>query len=386
MRSASTRLRRAGFTLVEVLVATAISVILVLGVVRIASDSLRAYDNAVAMASVTATARTVLDTIETDLQSAILREDGNPWIECMPSRNEGGNEDLNLGTNIARGADMQLMFFGTPSDRDRVKPGKGYQDPIKGDVCAIRYQLRLRNPLPTELQGDATTDRAYCLTRTIINSEDTFNLTLPSTQTDNGKGLYESYWKIGPTSPNGSAVDQKSTAPQKYFPADLLANNVIGFTPIFIFKATKTNTDGTQTPFQYYITPEPENATQDPAMGLSTGADLTAYASPDNPTRQPGPDNRFRSNLKIAATWCARDSIGIKNSDLAALDIGGPKTSGRLCAVVIAIVVIDDSGADKLRTLMNQNNDNPKIDAAEFDKVYAEHSRVFTRRINLPGR
>lgn len=43
------RRSRAGFTLVEILVATAISLILVLGVVQIAVYALRAYDSAMSL-------------------------------------------------------------------------------------------------------------------------------------------------------------------------------------------------------------------------------------------------------------------------------------------------------------------------------------------------
>ena len=64
------RQARAGFTLLEVLVSTAIMVIIVLTVVTIASDTLRVYDRAVADLSTQSEARGALDAMENDFSTA----------------------------------------------------------------------------------------------------------------------------------------------------------------------------------------------------------------------------------------------------------------------------------------------------------------------------
>ncbi|NBV49398.1 MAG: prepilin-type N-terminal cleavage/methylation domain-containing protein, partial [Verrucomicrobia bacterium] len=57
---------RAGFTLLEVMVSTAIMVVIVLTVVTIAADTMRVYDRAVADLSTQSEARGVLDAMEND--------------------------------------------------------------------------------------------------------------------------------------------------------------------------------------------------------------------------------------------------------------------------------------------------------------------------------
>lgn len=74
---------RAGFTLLEVMVSTAIMVIIVLTVVTIASDTLRVYDRAVADLSTQSESRGVLDAMENDFSTAMLRSDGRCWMEIV---------------------------------------------------------------------------------------------------------------------------------------------------------------------------------------------------------------------------------------------------------------------------------------------------------------
>ena len=74
---------RAGFTLLEVMVSTAIMVVIVLTVVTIAADTMRVYDRAVADLSTQSEARGVLDAMENDFSTAVLRADGRCWMEIV---------------------------------------------------------------------------------------------------------------------------------------------------------------------------------------------------------------------------------------------------------------------------------------------------------------
>lgn len=390
MIPAKTSPARRAFTLVELLVATAISVIIVLGVVSIATYSIKAYDNANALVSATATARTVLDTLETDIQSAILREDGTAWMECLPSTPEGGATRLADRTNLPKGADMQLQFFASPVDRDRVKPGKTRDgsgtNEYKGETCAIRYRILLRNPLPSSLQPDTQTDRLFCLTRTLANPEDTFNIIIPSTQTKDSSGLSQNYWKNGPVgSGSGAIQDKRTSTPDTYRPADLLATNVIGLTPIFVFRATDTS-GTTPVSYQYCMTPSGDISIPDWLNPAGVSGKNIAYSSPEKAGVKPGSNNLFTTDLKIAASWCAADQLAAKNSALAEQPSGtSGKYQGKLCAVILSLVVLDDTGADRVRALMNQPV-REKIPDDEWDRIYAEHAHFFTRRVELVGR
>jgi len=85
---------RAGFTLLEVMVSTAIMVVIVLTVVSIASDTLRVYDRAVADLSTQSEARGVLDAMDNDFSTAVLRADGRCWMEIVVPGSTGLPEPI----------------------------------------------------------------------------------------------------------------------------------------------------------------------------------------------------------------------------------------------------------------------------------------------------
>ncbi|MEI7603164.1 MAG: prepilin-type N-terminal cleavage/methylation domain-containing protein, partial [Opitutae bacterium] len=76
MKFAKSPVSHRGFTLIEVMVSTAIMIVIVLAVVTIASDTFKAYDRAVADLTTQSEARGVLDAMEGDFQSAMIRPDG----------------------------------------------------------------------------------------------------------------------------------------------------------------------------------------------------------------------------------------------------------------------------------------------------------------------
>ena len=119
--SAARALRR-GFTLLEVMVATAIMVIIVLAVVTIASDTFKAYDRAVADLSTQSESRGVLDALENDLQTAVIRADGHCWMEIILPGAAGGPTKVAAPGMIGNMHSIDqpiLMFFAAPPDRPR---------------------------------------------------------------------------------------------------------------------------------------------------------------------------------------------------------------------------------------------------------------------------
>lgn len=376
-RSLARHARRRAFTLIEVLVATAISIVLVLGVVQIAGSALGAYDNAVALTGATATARTVLDTVETDLRSALVRNDGQVWIECVPAASLAPGS-----SNLRQGAAMDLYFFASPTDRDRIKPGKKRTDSdaeYRGDVCALAYRLRLQNPLPEGLRpADQNQDRVFALYRTVANAEDTYTGIIPVTQKSDAKGPYTDYWQK--SSASGTFIDKRNATPnpKNYYPSDILASHVLAFVPTFIFKATDTSKTPA-VPYFYYMTPKGNEET---AADLNPAAGSVAYSRPGAPGSRADSANSFDAGLKIAAAWCAKNSAAQSNADLAAAPASGNKASGQLVGVILSLVVLDDVGAGKLRAIQNTTGQT-KIDDTEFDKIYGQHTHFFTRHITL---
>ena len=172
--------RRRGFTLIEVLVATAIMVIIVLAVVTIASDTFKAYDRAVANLTTQSEARSVLDAMEGDFQTAVMRRDGRCWMEVILPGGSGSN--MPAGTTTL--GDLQpedhpiVMLFASPLDRPRWVPSAaaGTRTALKGDVCAIAYRFGQSSPFDSP--GEKI-QQIYGVYRTIIDSENTYANAMP---------------------------------------------------------------------------------------------------------------------------------------------------------------------------------------------------------------
>ena len=167
---------RKGFTLLEVLVSTAIMVIIVLTVVTIASDSLRVYDRAVADLSTQSEARGVLDAMENDFSTAVLRSDGRCWMEIIIPGGAGAPSTVAAVGNIHPVDQPVVMLFSAPHDRPRWSADATTRRQLRGDVCAVAYRIGQRSPF--DMPGEKI-QQIYGVYRTIIDPENTFAEALP---------------------------------------------------------------------------------------------------------------------------------------------------------------------------------------------------------------
>ena len=176
--SSPKRLTRRGFTLLEVMVATSIMVIIILAVVTIASDSFKAYDRAVSDLTTQSEARGVLDALENDLQTAIIRPDGHCWMEIIIPGGPGAPAKAPGVIGNMQSVDQPiLMFFAAPPDRPRWSPQAATPRlSLKGDVCAVSYRLGQRSPF--DMPGESI-QQIYGVYRTIVDPESTFQDALP---------------------------------------------------------------------------------------------------------------------------------------------------------------------------------------------------------------
>ncbi len=167
---------RKGFTLLEVLVSTAIMVIIVLTVVTIASDSLRVYDRAVADLSTQSEARGVLDAMENDFSTAVLRSDGRCWMEIIIPTGTGAPPTVTTVGNIHPIDQPLVMLFSAPQDRPRWSADTTTRRQLRGDVCAVAYRIGQRSPF--DMPGEKI-QQVYGVYRTVIDPENTFAEALP---------------------------------------------------------------------------------------------------------------------------------------------------------------------------------------------------------------
>ena len=207
-RPASTS--RAGFTLIELLVASAIMITLVLIVAKVAVDTLNAYDRVVADLSTQAEARAVLDNMERDFNTAVIRPDGRCWMEIIaPKATSSEASGLSKLANIAPDLQPVVMFFAAPGDRPRWTTSGGVRTAVPGETSAICYRLGRRSPF--DLPG-STIQQIYCFQRTIIDAQNTFNEAIPLLTVPTGAlsavvtGTPFTYW-------GGVAVGASNTLP-----------------------------------------------------------------------------------------------------------------------------------------------------------------------------
>ncbi len=146
------RAKRA-FTLIEIMVATAIMVILVGLVIQITSQVLNVWTRSSGRLTALASARIAMELITQDLETAVFRNNDMQWLRAE-------NDDLPVlgGTTNT----VSLRLFSPALDRPEGP----------GDICAIAYQLRFANPITGDDSGD---DQLFVLYRRIIDAETTFN-------------------------------------------------------------------------------------------------------------------------------------------------------------------------------------------------------------------
>jgi len=177
MKTSLLRAARRGFTLIEVMVATAIMLVIVLAVVTIAADTFKAYDRAVADLTTQSEARGALDALENDFQTAVIRPDGRCWMEViLPGATTPTGVPKAVG-NLQPVDHPIVMLFSAPPDRPRWSPvATNPRTAFKGDVCAVSYRIGQRSPF--DAPGDPI-QQVYGIYRTIIDPEATFRDALP---------------------------------------------------------------------------------------------------------------------------------------------------------------------------------------------------------------
>jgi len=149
------------FTLIEIMVATAVMVIMVALVIQITSEVLKVWNRAAGKLSAAAEARIALDLLTTDLETAILRDDGLQWLRAEKEET-GLSADPETNT-------VAIRLFAPVMDRPNTP----------GDLCAIAYQLVRTDPIDGTDAGDPAAgeidDRMWILYRLVVDPDDTFN-------------------------------------------------------------------------------------------------------------------------------------------------------------------------------------------------------------------
>lgn len=181
--------RRSAFTLVEIMVAAAITIIMIGLVIQITSDVLRIWNRSMGKLSANAEARITMELLSTDLESALFVDNGQQWmrVEHVPS---------NIGSP-AVGQTVGLKLFASALDNPDSQ----------GNICAVAYRLAHEPAYST------ASSESFVLFRAIEGSEQTFEELLSASDDGPQKELTGGFW--------GTA---SITDPDNY-----LAGNIVDF-------------------------------------------------------------------------------------------------------------------------------------------------------------
>ncbi len=439
---ASLRPVRRGFTLIELMVSTALMVVIVLSVVSIAAETFKAYDRAVADLSTQSEARAVLDAMENDFQTAVIRPDGRCWMEVVlpGSSSTGGPANApTMSGNLNPAEHPILMLFSAPQDRPRWRPdhtsASTARVALKGDVCAVAYRIGQRSPFSAP---GAQTQQVYGVYRTIIDSERTFTDALPiilsstaaapkspwdywSTTTP-GVRMYgdynqQKYVTSGTPLING-VVSSSSGMPWTLDDHNFLASNVVAMNLVFwctsslpqstaVTVAPIPLTDPLKRPALMLrpILPVNKNDAFDQnakfgagsgyraayTTGTSAGstADAPLHFAPTPPAVPavagitPHPYEEFSGRLRIFADRIYPDALSSASASTATQL---PYLPYSLRAVEVSVTVLTPEGAKELATLQGAgtaSTGGTKVTNNDFRRIIVQQGRAYTRYIRL---
>ncbi len=413
--------RKSGFTLIEVMVSTAIMIVIILAVVTIASDTFKAYDKAVADLTSQSEARGVLDALENDFQTAVIRPDGRCWMEIIipgASKAPTGAGPGNSFGDIDKSDQPIILLFSSPSDRPRYSVD-ATPVALKGDTCAVAYRFGQASPFASP---GALISQVYGVYRTIIDSENTFKEAIPeillgSSTVDKspwdywygkkGKQTYNDYSKSPQKQvTNGTLFDFNLKASNPCWTLD--SSNLIGANVVsmnLIFWCSSTLPDSTKLSPAPIVDPLARTSqTLRPLIPVgidpsrNTAAVFGEVFSPtvlQSVTTAKIPSEQFTSRLRIFSDRIYPDD----KSNKATMAIASPTQATllktylpySLKAVEVSITVLTPEGSKELRAYQDMFSKGQSTtgvslnNTADFKRIVGQYGKNFTRYIRLLG-
>jgi hypothetical protein len=155
--------RRRGFTLLELMVAMAITVIIVTVLVSITSIALGTWNRSRTELRASRMGKMMVDYMARDLESLVTRRgNSNEWLSAI------SDPDIGPAGLKSTGA-SRLIFFTAPTDRYEGNAGISTLD-NGGDVCCVAYTLDWKRPV----QVGSSVFRTFVLNRKLVDPDLTF--------------------------------------------------------------------------------------------------------------------------------------------------------------------------------------------------------------------
>jgi prepilin-type N-terminal cleavage/methylation domain-containing protein len=159
-----------GFTLVELVVAMAITAIIVTVLVTVTSVALDTWNRSRSELRAARNAKTMVDFMARDFESLVIRK-GNSyeWLSAVAD-----SDIASIGGNMKSTNASKLIFF--TSAKDRYDGQIGTSSDKGGDVSCVGYQLNYRDPI-TKITNSTTPDPAlqtFVFNRVLVDPDNTF--------------------------------------------------------------------------------------------------------------------------------------------------------------------------------------------------------------------
>ncbi len=156
--------RAKGFTLIELMVAMAITTVIVTVLVSITGVALDTWQRGRAEIRASRQAKSMLDTMAKDFESLVSRRGNNfEWLYSKVQADLPGPSE-NMSSNAA-----ELVFFTAATDRYEGQIGTA--DDLGGDVSCVSYQLQYQDPVKGTEEKNSST---FVLYRLLVNPDETF--------------------------------------------------------------------------------------------------------------------------------------------------------------------------------------------------------------------
>lgn len=176
-----------GFTLVELLVAMAITTIIVTILVTITSISLDAWNRSRSEIRAARQAEALINSLSRDLESLVIRK-GNSyqWLYAESDPEDAGPRTVRSPNSA------NLIFLSAATDRYNGEIGTSAD--LGGDVSAIGYQLVYQDPIDPS-SSDANL-KTFVLYRKLVNPDETFTDILATPEDTSSSDTLKSVFPI----------------------------------------------------------------------------------------------------------------------------------------------------------------------------------------------
>jgi prepilin-type N-terminal cleavage/methylation domain-containing protein len=177
------RTKPSGFTLIELMVAMAITAIIVTVLVSITGVALDAWQRGRSEVRASRQAKSLLDTMAKDFESSVSRR-GNDfeWLYAKVITSNLPGPASNKSSNAS-----DLIFYTAATDRYLGEVGGSSDN--GGDISCVGYHLEYQDPVKGTTDSTAP-GATFVMYRLLVNPDETFSKILGKTQLTDGFSTY----------------------------------------------------------------------------------------------------------------------------------------------------------------------------------------------------